>query len=199
MRTNNLNEIKKSYLIQNNLNNKTSINIFTRLNVLIVLFLVSSYNLHSQNSAFVVTEMNSYLNSSNNLTAKSTLLNKVDLVNKENIQNLTTKVQSTMNFYNGEVKVYGDKPTKLYTNLSSIPQLENSIILKNNVEIIVIKLTSSEELNSNLDLNQLSGFKNLKYIYFNTNFDTTPDNIANLVKNYNEKYSIFYRTIKGDN
>jgi len=199
MRSNNLNENKKSYYIQSILDKKKSMNIFTPLNVLITFLLVTTYSLHAQNSAFVVTEINSYLNTSNSVSAKSTQLNKVDLVNRENIQNLTTKVQPTINFYNGEVKVYGDRPTKLYTNLSSISQLENSINIKNNIEIIIITLTSPEELNSNLNLNQLSGFKNLKYIYFNTNFETTPDNIANLVKNYNEKYSIFYRVIKGDN
>jgi len=199
MRSNNLNENKKSYYIQSILDKKKSMNIFTPLNVLITFLLVTTYSLHAQNSAFVVTEINSYLNTSNSVSAKSTQLNKVELVNRENIQNLTTKVQPTINFYNGEVKVYGDRPTKLYTNLSSISQLENSINIKNNIEIIIITLTSPEELNSNLNLNQLSGFKNLKYIYFNTNFETTPDNIANLLKNYNEKYSIFYRVIKGDN
>ena len=199
MRSNNLNETKKSYYIQSYLDKKKSKNIFTPLNVLITFLLVTTYNLHAQNSAFVVTEINSYLNSSNSLSAKSTQLNKVDIINKENIQNLTTKVQPTINFYNGEVKVYGDRPTKLYTNLSSISQLENSVSLKNNIEIIVITLTSPEELNSILDLKQLDGFKNLKYIYFNTNFETTPENIANIVKNYNEKYSIIYRIIKGDN
>ena len=105
MRSNNLNETKKSYYIQSYLDKKKSKNIFTPLNVLITFLLVTTYNLHAQNSAFVVTEINSYLNSSNSLSAKSTQLNKVDIINKENIQNLTTKVQPTINFYNGACSV----------------------------------------------------------------------------------------------
>ena len=55
-------------------------------------------------------------------------------------------------FYQGEVKTYGDTPTNLYTDASSLGQVNNSINEKQNIEIVTIVINTESELNSGIDL-----------------------------------------------
>ncbi|RKS02361.1 MULTISPECIES: hypothetical protein [unclassified Flavobacterium] len=123
----------------------------------------------------------------------------VTLLNVRNVKELVYTTQPSIYYYGAEVKVYGDKPRNLFTDLNSLNNLNNSILLKDNIEIITINLENVSQLNNSINLNLLSGFKKLKYIYFSTSFDVTSENVSNMISGENEKYMIFYKVQKGDN
>jgi hypothetical protein len=139
-----------------------------------------------------VSELTSYLDSA----SKST--NTAELTNAQNVKSLTTLVHSSVYLYGGTLRTYGEKPKKLFTDLASVATAPNSIIDKNNIEIIIIRIENASQFNSSIDLSLLSSFKNLKYIYFVSNIPTTNDAISRMISNYTEKYSVFYKIEKGD-
>ena len=108
------------------------------------------------------------------------------------------QVQSSSYFYEGVVKTYGDAPTNLYTDIASLRHVDNSITLKQNVEIVTIVINTASELNSTIDLAAFSNFPNLKYIYFISNVNTTSENIASHLVNYDTRFNLFYKIDKGD-
>ena len=113
---------------------------------------------------------------------------------------LVHKVQPAAYYYAGVAKNYGDKPKALFTDFASLSGLNNSTVLKNNIEIANIRINTVAELESTLDLSLLSAFKNLKYIYIISNVASANNqNIMRMIRNYDEKYSVFYKIDKGDN
>lgn len=94
---------------------------------------------------------------------------------------------------NGEIKVYGDKPTTLYSGISSVNTLNLSVSPKNDIEIATIKIEDNSDLNKSLDLNAFSGFEKLKYIFILSEVSTTPAVINNLIKNDTSKYILIYK------
>ena len=104
-----------------------------------------------------------------------------------------------MYYFSGSVKTYGEKPKNLFTDIPSLNGISNADILKNNIELVVIKIKNAAELNSVIDLSVLSGYKNLKYIYVISGVSTAQENITRMIRNYEDKYSVFYKIDKGDN
>jgi hypothetical protein len=116
-----------------------------------------------------------------------------------NVENLIYKVQPSVYFYSGTVKSYGEKPRNLFTDIQSLSGLNNPAILKNNIELVTIRINTANELNAAIDWSVFSAYKNLKYIYILSGVNTTSQNIARLAGNYSEKYSVFYKVDKGEN
>ena len=83
--------------------------------------------------------------------------------------------------------------------MNSLAQVDNLVTLKNNIEIITIKIDNASQLNASINLALLSNFKKLKYIYIVSSIDISSSEIANMITNYNEKYSVFYKIDNGDN
>jgi hypothetical protein len=90
-------------------------------------------------------------------------------------------------------------PVNLFTDMNSLAQVDNLVTLKNNIEIVIIKIDNASQLNSSINLALLSNFKKLKYIYIASSIDISSSEIVNMITNYDEKYSIFYKIDKGDN
>jgi hypothetical protein len=147
-----------------------------------------------QTDAVTVAEINTYLAASKKVTA--TAGNKL---NGENLANLTTNVQPSVYCYNNAVNTYGDKPVDLFTDIHSLSQLDNLVTLKNDIEIVIIKIDNAAQLNTTINLALLTNFKKVKYIYIVSSVTTTSNAIAAMITNYNEKYSVFYKIDKGDN
>ena len=57
-------------------------------------------------------------------------------------------------------------PLRVVSNSSTIIQLYDNIPIYNSVELICIKVESLADLNTVIDIAGLTGFTNLKYIYF---------------------------------
>ncbi|MDN3677573.1 hypothetical protein QWY90_09620 [Flavobacterium paronense] len=166
--------------------------------VLILVFFCSSIKAQSTRSGtIVVREMNSFLSTASSETTARTTTG-VSVLNTDQVRDLITKVQPSVYFYSGDVKTYGDQPVNLFTDLGSLNQIDNSITLKDNIEIAIIRINTANELGSTIDLAKFSNFPNLKYIYFITNLETTSQNISSNIVNYDSRFNIFYKIDKGD-
>jgi hypothetical protein len=118
---------------------------------------------------------------------------KVSVSNSQYVENLVFGIQPSIYYNSGVIKNYGDKPAKLFTDISSLNQISSANLLKDDVEIVVFTIKNTNDFNSKIDLMKLSGFNNLKYIYILSSVTTTEQNIANLFLNYTGQYSIFYK------
>ena len=116
----------------------------------------------------------------------------------ENVEKLLYSIQPSVYLQSGDVTTYGERPTNLFMNISSMNGLTDSRILKNNIEIVTIKINNSNELNSFIDLSLFSSFKNLKYIQITSNVPASETVFSSMVQNFNAKYSVFYSINKGD-
>ncbi|WP_395632628.1 hypothetical protein [Flavobacterium sp.] len=175
--------------------------------IMIIVLLISSLNAvaqrlstsdNTEETSVPVLELDAFL-SVTSQTARAASVSNVTLLNMQNVKELVYNTQPSIYFFGGVVKVFGDKPRNLFTDANSISSLNNSVTLKNNIEIVTVNLDNPNQLNTPINLSQLSEFKNLKYIYFITSFDVSNDAIANLIQGDSEKYMVFYKVQKGDN
>ena len=160
--------------------------------LLILVFSISFVNMSAQNSSSVtptVMDVNAFISSLKAGNAKM----KVSVSNSQYVENLVFGIQPSIYFNSGIVKTYGDNPVKLFTDIPSLNGISSANLLKDDIEIIVIKIKSSTDLYSKIDLLKFSEFNKLKYIYILSNVSTTEQNIANMFLNYNQQYSIFYK------
>ena len=170
--------------------------------LLLILMLVSFYSSvfaqARRSETIVVTEMNSIFSSSGSSGSARVASTGAGSMNVQRLKSLIDLVQSSTYYYGGDVKNYGDVPTNLYTDIASLRNVDSSITLKQNVEIVTIVINTASELNSSIDLAAFSNFPNLKYIYFLSNVNTTSDTIASHVINYDSRFNIFYKIDNGD-
>ena len=141
-----------------------------------------------------IKELSTYLNSqramrlsSSNTYSDATYLEKI-----------ISEVQPSVYFFDGEVKTYGEKPKNLFTDLSSLPQLNHPNIQKNNVEIIIISINNTSDLNRTLDMSLFSNYKNLKYVFITSKVSISESNISSMLRNYNSAYSIYFKVDNKD-
>jgi len=174
--------------------------------IMLIVLIISSLNAVAQrlstsdniDETVPVLELDAFL-SAPSQTARAATVSNVTLLNMQNVKELVYNTQPSIYYFGGVVKVFGDKPRNLFTDVNSIAGLNNSITLKNNIEIVTVNLDNPNQLNTPINLSQLSEFKNLKYIYFITSFDVSNNAIANLIQGDSEKYMVFYKVQKGDN
>ena len=144
--------------------------------------------------AIIVTDVNSILFPD----GPSARVASNTAINAQRLRSLVTEVHSAIYFYDGVEKTYGEIPTNLYTDFSSLNQLNNSISLKQNIEIATVQINSASELNATIDLAVFSNFPNLKYIYFISKLNTTSDTMASRIMNYDSRFNILFKLDKGD-
>ncbi|MDD5150937.1 MAG: hypothetical protein PHC28_10760 [Flavobacterium sp.] len=141
-----------------------------------------------------VLEVNAYISSLKTIEQNS----NSSFSNSQNIENLVSKLQSSVYFNSGGVKTFGENPKNLYTDIDSLNGISSANLLKNNIEIVIINIRNTTDLNSKIDLAVFSDFYKLKYIYIVSNIDTTGQTIAKMFINYDEQYTIFYKIEKGE-
>ncbi|HLA54943.1 MAG TPA: hypothetical protein VK623_02490 [Flavobacterium sp.] len=117
--------------------------------------------------------------------------------NAKQVENLLYKVQPSVYFYAGVVKTYGEKPKSLFTDIPSLSGLNNANMLKNNIEIVTVKINSATA-NSTIDLAAFSSFKNLKYVYILSSVDVTEQSLASKIIQMDDRLSVFYKVDRGD-
>ena len=142
-----------------------------------------------------VFELKSFISTSKNKAAVSKSARSNNIAN---LEDLVFNNQPSIYYYKGEVKTYGEKPKNLFTDVVSINQLNQANMLKNNIEIVTINFNNASEANQSIDTNSFSTFKNLKYIYLVFNFPISDENIRNIIRNHNDKYTVFYNVSIGD-
>jgi hypothetical protein len=117
--------------------------------------------------------------------------------NSIRLENLLEEVQPAIYFRNGEIRLYGDNPTSLYTDVASLQTLLSRITTNESVEIVTISLSQSSDLRNPIDLSLFSNFSNLKYIYIMSTVETSGNSISNLIRNNNSRFGVFYKVDKG--
>lgn len=185
----------------NHLNNfllfgKLQIFIMKRLLLLLVLAFycvnISAQEVRTTSSSQLM-EVNAYLAYLRSSESTARNLN----TNSSRLEMLLKEVQPAIYFLDGEVKSYGENPTSLFTNSSSLREIATRINSKESIEIVTINLTQSADLNSPIDLSVFSSFPNLKYIYILSNVETTGTVISNLIRNNESRFAVFYKVDKG--
>ena len=136
-----------------------------------------------------IREVNSYISSLRALEQNTTSTYS----NAQKLEDLLYNLQPSIYFYSGEVKTYGEKPNTLYTDLNSIQDADNPSILKENIEIVNLKIINT---NGKIDLSKFSNYNNLKYIYIVSKINLTDQNVINMIHKYNEKYIVLYKILK---
>ncbi|KAB1154077.1 hypothetical protein [Flavobacterium luteum] len=142
-----------------------------------------------------IMEVKTYISTlkNNNLTSRKSKPEKT------NLEKLLYDVQPSIYFNNGVIKTYGENPKNFFVEFQNLNKISNSNLLKNNIEIVTIKINSNSELNSAIDLSVFSSFKKLKYVYISSNVAVNESTISKMIRNYNEKYTVFYTIENGDN
>ncbi len=185
----------------NHLNNfllfgKLQIFIMKRLLLLLILaFYCANINAQEVRTtpSSQLMEVNAYLTYLRSSESTARNLN----TNSNRLEKLLNEVQPAIYFLNGEVKSYGENPTSLFTNSSSLREIATRINSKESIEIVTINLTQGVDLNSPIDLSLFSSFPNLKYIYILSNVETTGTVISNLIRNNESRFAVFYKVDKG--
>lgn len=191
-------------LIPNRLNNRQTKQMFEKTNetmrikVLLLLLLVTictsmsaQVNIERENS-LVVRDINSLLNSQGASQRTSGNLQ----TDSRNLEDLILKNQSSVYFSSGNINVYGEKPRNLYTDLNSLSHVSSADFLKDYVEIVIISIKNSAELNGTIDMSLLSSLKKLKYVYFVSDVNATESNFMQMIQNSSDKYSFYYKLEK---
>jgi hypothetical protein len=150
-----------------------------------------------KNGTIVLTELNSLLASGKTSGSALPSHSSADKIDLQRLNDLVSQVKPSIYFYQGEIKSYGDYPTNLYTDASSLGQLNSTISEKQNIEIVTIRINTASRLSTAIDLSFFSNFPNLKYIYILSNVETTESVIAGLIRNNEERFTIFYKIDKG--
>lgn len=167
---------------------------------LILLIIVTFYNVtisaqvsNLNNESTQIMEAKAFISN----LKKSNQTSRNSSSKAQNVENLLYKLQPSVYLKATEVNTYGENPTNLYVEISSLNRINNAAILKDNIEIVTIKINTLSELNSTIDLSVFSSFDNLKYIYIICTVPTTNITLSKMIVNYNEKYGIIYTIDKG--
>lgn len=160
--------------------------------LLLLVFSFSLLDISAQNGTTVtptVMDVKAYISSLKTSNQKT----RATVSTSQYVENLVFGIQPAVYYQSSIPKNYGDNPVKLFTDISSLKTIPNSNLLKDNIEIVVIKIKSNTDLNAKIDLLEFSDFPKLKYIYVLSNVNTTDQNISNMFLNYTNQYSIFYK------
>ena len=150
----------------------TIMNFSSFLNKLfIILFIVlTSSGLRAQ----VVMELNSFIEQ---LKASA---DPVLVANLNHLESLIKDVQPTVYVCNTITAKGEIQPVCANVKAGSINQMIVENPLFNQVELITIRLQSPDDLNFVLDLPKLTGFTNLKYVYFLCEFNSGIEDVQKL-------------------
>lgn len=165
--------------------------------LLLIVFAFIGATITAQNSNTVtpqVMEVSAYISSLKTAELNSNL----SFSNAKNVESLVYTIQPSVYYNSGIIKTYGDNPRNLYTDISSLNTISNADISNDNIEIIIIKIDKTSDLNSTIDLSVFSNFTKLKYIYILSSINLVDQDIIKMIQNYNEQYSIFYKVNKGE-
>lgn len=131
------------------------------------------------------------LTSQNNL--KSSLPN---YIKPENINPLIYDLKSSIYFTNGTYKIKGENPVRVYLDVNSAGKQISRVSDFDNIEIAIISIESERDLFSRINLENLSGFTKLKYVYIVCKIDCTESQVLNSLENSSKNYVIIYSVEK---
>jgi hypothetical protein len=169
-----------------------------KIKTLLFLLLVTlSTSMFAQDSVetenLTITEISSVLNPQQGAARRTSQPSLTMQTNSKNLEKLILENQPSVYFYSGNTETIGEKPSNLFTDLNSLRRVSNANFPKDNIEIIIISIKNSNELNGTLDMSLLDGLKKLKYVYFVSDVNVSESNLTRMIQNNNDKYSFYYK------
>lgn len=169
-----------------------------KIKTLLFLLLVTlSTSMFAQDSVetenLTITEISSVLNPQQGAARRTSQPSLTMQTNSRNLEKLILENQPSVYFYSGNAETIGEKPSNLFTDLNSLRRVSNANFPKDNIEIIIISIKNSNELNGTIDMSLLDGLKKLKYVYFVSDVNVSESNLTRMIQNNNDKYSFYYK------
>ena len=110
----------------------------------------------------------------------------------EEIQKLVYDLNPTIFISNAGSKIFGNEaPVNAETGVNNFQALTATNPDFNEVKLLKLKIEKPADLNSSLDLNSLSSFQNLKYVFVECTFECNLTRIKNMFSNV-ENVMILY-------
>ena len=159
--------------------------------ILICCFLVSSVNkvMAQENGIYELTE--------DNLSSKQSISKKANSNDRKEFYDLSQKLHSTFYYENNKLKnKYGEgSPLRLnLEDINSFSAINKNDTQFNEIQIITVSLKNENDLNKILDISNMPGFSNLKYIFIRCHFNCDVMKIRKFIKTSDSKVRIFYST-----
>lgn len=116
----------------------------------------------------------------------------------QSVEDLLRKVQPSQYYSQGVVNTYGAKPRHLFVDVQSLNNLNNPALLKNNIDIITVRINTASDLNATINLAAFASFLNLKYVHIASAVPASASAIAAMVTNPQERLNVFYSIQSGE-
>lgn len=123
------------------------------------------------------------------------------------LKGLVSDLHPTVYLHNGELQPVDEQmPVRINTDITSLNLLNARNPLFNGAELLCIRIQNENDFNTTLNLSDLKGFKNLKYVYILCTFKICPDQysdkdcesskISRIIRGYeNSGFGVFYSVI----
>lgn len=152
----------------------------------------------------ILFQFNALAQVSNSQKAKLYKLDNYILLNIPNsslpslARTLVYEEKSAVYYYDATVKTYGDNPVCLFTDIANYNSINNSEIIKDNIEIITIRVDNISDFNNSINLSLPgSSYPNLKFIYILCTTECAETTIASSLINNNNSIVVLYKIEKG--
>lgn len=122
--------------------------------------------------------------------------NEVASNERSHFYDLAFKLHPTLYLKDNKVrKVYGEGVIKkiIFEDVQSLRMLNSQGARNRGIELIIIKLSTQTDLNSNQDLSRGSVFGNLKYVYIKSDFSLTPQDVISFIT-VNPNVRVLYKS-----
>jgi hypothetical protein len=154
-----------------------------KFTLLAVFVSLSSISLQAQDAK----ELRNYLNQAK-ASADPTVV-----ADAQHLQSLISDLNASMSIKNGIATTYANPPfLSVNIDIQSFNKLEEVNPLISQVELLIIQINNPEDLKTVIDYANLTGFSNLKYVYFLCSVNCTPDQVNKLFKTANSKIVSLY-------
>lgn len=168
--------------------NKSTLAFYTFLFSLCILLFSSSELVAQENDIYEVNATN---------TLSKTSSKKENPKDRESFYDLAFKLHTTSYVENNSIRKSNKNSTSVskltFNDVSSFNVLKQTNQDFNDVELITIVLKSANDLNNKIDLTEINGFDNLKYVYIKCQFNCSEQQIKGFVTS-NGTVRVFYKT-----
>ncbi|MCZ8145028.1 hypothetical protein [Flavobacterium sp.] len=113
------------------------------------------------------------------------------------LKDLVFEVQSSVYFFDNVVKTYGSTPVNVYTDFNGFIRLPQANFQKQTIELITIRIDEPSQIIGALNLNTLSSFTKLRYVYVLTAFPYTLPQISQVVTSAGTNYIVVFKSEPG--
>jgi len=126
---------------------------------------------------------------------KSTVVSSDNATDKDapsNLLSLIKDLKPTIYLKNGSVKTYGENPSVLRSDVASLKLAANSKSSMKDIEIVIINVDNSKDLEAPIDLSFVTNLKKVRYVYLLLSFNESATTLSNWITNVNQEAVVLY-------